>query len=242
MPGVAQELTVAAASDLQFALPELVKAYQEKTGKTVRLVFGSSGNFFAQIQNGAPFDLFFSADVDYPKRLEVAGLTKEGSLYVYATGAIVLWEPEDRIDIESLGIKALTNPRVKHIAIANPAHAPYGRAAKAALENAGIWEAVKDKIVMGENVTQAAQFVQTDNAQVGIIALSLALSPKMTGLRWTIPQSLYPRLEQACVILKSSRQSREAEEFVAFLKSDAGLNIMKRSGFTPPAASRKVKQ
>lgn len=238
MPAVAQELTIAAASDLQSALPEVVAAYEKQTGKKVRVVFGSSGNFFAQIQNGAPFDLFFSADVDYAKRLETAGLTQPGSLYIYALGSIVVWDAETPLDLERSGLQALKDPRVKHIAIANPAHAPYGRAAQTALVNAGIWEAVKDKIVMGENISQAVQFVQSGNAQVGIIAGSL-VSEKTKGSIWVVPPKLYPKLEQAVVILKSSKLSGDAEEFLAFMKSDATRQIMKRFGFVPPEPKPK---
>ena len=232
----AQELTIAAASDLQSALPEVIAVFEKETGKTVRVTFGSSGNFFAQIQNGAPFDLFFSADVNYPQRLEAAGLTKKDSLYVYATGKIVVWAPKDsKLDLERRGLDALRDPAVKRIAIANPAHGPYGRAARAALEKAGVWEAVKDKIVMGENISQAMQFVESGNAQIGIIALSLALSPRMApkGHYWVVPQELYPTLEQAAVVLKSAKSSAIAEDFLTYLKGSKGREIMKRFGFAP---------
>lgn len=233
----AQDLTIAAASDLQVALPEVVAAYEKKTGQKVRVSYGSSGNFFAQIQNGAPFDLFLSADVDYPRRLEAAGLVKQDSLYIYATGQIVVWTPHDsRLDLERLGLRALAVAEVKRIAIANPEHAPYGRAAKSALEKAGVWESVKDRIVMGENIAQAAQFAESGNAQAGIIALALARSPRLqaAGKYWVVPQALYPRLEQAAVVLSGAKQPRAAEEFLEFLKSPAGIEIMKRFGFVPP--------
>lgn len=236
----AQELTIAAAADLQAAFPELAAAYEKKTGRKVRVSFGSSGNFFAQIQNGAPFDLFFSADIDYPQRLETAGLSKPGSMYVYAIGKIVVWRPDTAgLNFESLGLEALKDPRIKHIAIANPAHAPYGRAAKAAMEKAGVWDVVKDKIVLGENVSQAAQFVETGNAQVGIIALALTRSSRWpVGKPWLIPQNLYPKLEQAAIVLRSSKNAAAAEEFLAVLRSEEGLAIMRRFGFEPPQAKR----
>ena len=231
-PCLGQELTVAAASDLQRALPELAAAFEKETGKKVRLVFGSSGNLYAQIQNGAPFDLFFSADVDYPQRLEAAGLAKKGSLYIYGIGELVVLDPFSRLDFGRLGLKALLDPRVKHIAIANPAHAPYGRAAKAALEKAGVWAAIKDKIVMGENVSQAAQFVQTGNAQVGLIAASLTHTPELAAQRfWVVPQGLYPRLDQGVVILTATKHGALAERFVAFLQSRTGRAVMERYGF-----------
>lgn len=235
----AQDLTIAAASDLQFVLPEIVSAFEKQAGKKVRVVYGSSGNFFAQIQNGAPFDLFFSADVDYPRRLEAAGLTRPGSLYLYATGKIVVWTPAgSALDLARLGLQALRPTEVKRIAIANPAHAPYGRAAKAALENSGVYAQVKDRLILGENISQAAQFVQTGNAQAGILALSLALSPRMrSGSYWVVPQDLYPPLEQAAVVVKATKNLSAAEKFMGFVKSDAGVGVLKRFGFVPPERS-----
>jgi molybdate transport system substrate-binding protein len=233
---MAQELTVAAASDLQAALPEVVTAFEKQSGKKVRVTFGSSGNFFAQIQNGAPFDVFLSADVDYPRRLVQAGLATESSLYRYAVGRIALWTPNDsKLDV-SQGLPILKEAAVKRIAIANPAHAPYGRAARAALKEAGLWNAVQGKLVLGENISQAAQFVQTGNAQVGIIALSLAVSPRMTvaGRYWIVPQELHLTLEQAAVVMKASRRVDQAQAFIDFLKSGAGLAIIERYGFTVP--------
>jgi molybdate transport system substrate-binding protein len=231
-PCLGQELTIAAASDLQRVLPELAGAFEKQTGEKVRLVFGSSGNLYAQIQNGAPFDIFFSADVDYPKRLEAASLAKKGSVYVYGTGELVVWDPSARLDFQRRGLKALLDPGIKHIAIANPAHAPYGRAAKAALEKAGVWETVKAKIVLGENVSQAAQFVQSGNAEVGIIAASLTHTPAFAMQRvWAVPQELYPRLEQGVVVLTATKHGGIAERFVAFLQSRAGRAVMERYGF-----------
>lgn len=233
----AQELTIAAASDLQTALPEVAAAYEAKSGKKVRITFGSSGNFFAQIQNGAPFDLFLSADLEYPRRLEEAGLAVAGSRYLYATGKIVLWVPKDSPLDPARGLALLQDARVKRIALANPAHAPYGRAARTALEKAGLWDSLQQKVVLGENISQAAQFVQTGNAQAGIIALALARSPRMAqGKYWVIPQELYPPLEQAVVILKRSPNADGAREFLTFLKSPAALEILQRYGFVPPAA------
>src|SRR6266545_5774510 len=146
----AGEVSIAAASDLNFAFKEMAADFEKKTGHTVKLSLGSSGNFYAQISNGAPFDVFFSADISYPKKLEAAGLTEPGTLYMYAVGRIVVWVPKDSpIDVASLGIKALQHPSVKKIAIANPKHAPYGRAAVVAMEHYKIHEAVKDKLVLG---------------------------------------------------------------------------------------------
>src|SRR5215813_5591421 len=148
----AQEITVAAAADLQFVMQKTTACFHKETGKTVKVINGSSGNFFQQIQNGGPFDMFFSANVDYPKKLEAAGLTEPGSLYQYATGKIVLWVLNDsKLDINS-GLKALLDPAVKKIAIANPQHAPYGQAAVAALRTENLYDKVSEKFILGENI------------------------------------------------------------------------------------------
>jgi molybdate transport system substrate-binding protein len=234
IPAQAGEVTIAAASDLSFALKEIVTGFEKKTGHTVKLSLGSSGNFFAQLANGAPFDLFFSADIAYPKKLEGAGLAEPGTLYTYAVGRIVLWAPKGSpIDVGSLGIKALQHPSVKKIAIANPRHAPYGRAAVATMEHFKVYDAVKDKLVLGENISQAAQFVQTGGADVGIIALSLAMAPAMkeTGRYWEVPLDAYPRLEQGAVILKAARDPKTARAFWDYAKGPEGAGVLTRYGF-----------
>jgi len=232
----AQEISVAAASDLSFAMPDLAAGFQKQTGIKVNATFGSSGNFFSQIQHGAPFDIFFSADVDYPRKLDAAGFCEPGTLYEYATGKIVVWAAKDSpLDIARLGWKALLDSRVQRIAIANPAHAPYGRAAVAALKSAGILAQVRSKLVYGENISQTAQFVQSGNAQIGILALSIALSPTMQqGRRWEIPDDSYPLLIQAAVVLKSSKAKNEAKKFLDFIKSAAGREILDKYGFRRP--------
>jgi molybdate transport system substrate-binding protein len=230
---VAQEITVAAAADLQFAMQEVASRFQKETGKTVKLIYGSSGNFFQQIQNGAPFDLFFSGNLDYPKKLEAAGLTVPASYYEYARGKIVVWVPkESRLDL-SLGMRALLDPSVKKIAVANPQHAPYGQAAVAAMEKEHVYEKVKDKFVLGENVSQTASFVLSGSADVGIVALSLALSPNMKdkGRYAEVPTGEYPAIEQACVILGSSENKETAREFLSFVKTAVVAEVLKRYGF-----------
>lgn len=233
----AGEITVAAASDLTFALEEISARFQKQTGNTVRLTFGSSGNFFAQIQNGAPFDLFFSADVEYPRRLEAAGLVQPGSLCVYAAGKIVLWAPPgSRLDVQRLRANALLDPSVRKIAIANPAHAPYGRAAVAAMQHFQLYDRVRRKLVLGENISQAAQFVESGSADLGILALSLALAPtlKGKGSYWEIPADAYPRIDQAGVILQASRNKATAEAFLAYLKTVEAQAVLRNYGFLPP--------
>ncbi len=204
----AQDLTVAAASDLQSVFTTVADRFERETGHPVKLTFGSSGNFFTQIQNGAPFDLFFSADIDYPRQLEAAHLTEPGSLYEYAQGQIVLWTRTNTgLDL-SRGLPVLNDARVKHIAIANPEHAPYGRAAVAALQHEKLYDTVRGKLVLGENISQAAQFAQSGNAEVGIVALSLALAPAMreSGVYVAIPPAFYPPIEQAAIVVEHLAQ------------------------------------
>ena len=234
---LAGEITVAAASDLNFVFKEIVAEFEKKTGNTVRLSLGSSGNFFAQLSNGAPFDLFFSADIGYPKKLEEAGLAEPGTLYMYAVGRIVVWVPKGSpIDVGALGMKALQHPSVKKIAIANPKHAPYGRAAVAAMEHFKVYEAVKDKLVLGENISQTAQFVQTGGADIGIIALSLAVAPavKETGLFWEVPPEAYPRLEQGAVIMRTAKDPKTARAFLDYVRGPEGRGVFARYGFLIP--------
>jgi molybdate transport system substrate-binding protein len=234
---VAQEITVAAAADLQFAMQDIAARFQKETGKTVKVIYGSSGNFFQQIQNGAPFDVFFSANLDYTKKLEAAGLTEAGSYYQYAKGKIVIWVLNDsKLDLSS-SLKALLDPSIKKIAIANPEHAPYGQAAVAAMKNENIYEKVKDKFVLGENISQTASFVVSGSADVGIVALSLALSPNMKdkGRYAEVPAGEYPPIEQACVILSSSKNKETARQFLSFFKATAIGELLKDYGFDVPS-------
>lgn len=233
----AQTVRVAAASDLQFAMPELAARYEKESGAKVETSFGSSGNFFAQIQNGAPFALFFSADRSYAEKLIAAGQADPQSLSVYALGRLVLWAPSDaKLKLAERGFSALIDPSVQRIAIANPEHAPYGRAAVAALQNAGRYEQLKLKLVFGENISQAAQFAQSGNAQIGMIALSLALSESMkNGERWLVPADLHPPLEQVAVLINAGANKAPAARFLEFVKSEAGRAILVRYGFTVPA-------
>jgi molybdate transport system substrate-binding protein len=237
----ADEVTVAAAADLNFAFKEIAAGFEKQTGHKLRVSFGSSGNFFAQIRSGAPFDVFFSADAEYPRKLEAEGLAQPGSLYVYAIGRIVIWAPRGspdlrKEDLSKQGMRALLNPAVRKIAIANPKHAPYGRAAVAALKHFGIYEQVESRLVYGENVAQAAQFVESGSAQAGIIALSLASAPQMKerGDTWLIPEDAHPRLEQAAVILRAARSPQAARTLLDYLRGPDGQAILKRYGFQLP--------
>jgi molybdate transport system substrate-binding protein len=239
--GVGQEITVAAAADLQYAMQDVAARFQKETGKTVKLIYGSSGNFFQQIQNGAPFDMFFSANLDYPKKLEAAGLTEPGTYYQYAKGKIVIWVPNDsKLDLSS-GLQTLLAPSTKKIAIANPQHAPYGQAAVAAMQKENVYEKVKDKFVLGENISQTASFVVSGSADVGIVALSLALSPNMKdrGRYAEVPAGDYPPIEQACAILSSSKNKESARQFLSFFKAPAIADLLRRYGFEVQVGSAK---
>ncbi len=232
----AAEVTIAAASDLSFAFKEIVSEFEQTTGNHVKLTLGSSGNFYAQIQNGAPFDLYFSADIGYPKKLEEAGLVVPGSLYPYAVGRIVLWTGKgSHLDL-SKGLEVLRDPTIRKLAIANPKHAPYGRAAVAAMEHFKVYDQIKDRLILGENISQAAQFIESGACDAGIIALSLALAPvmKAAGQYWEIPAAAHAPLEQGAVILKQSKNPDAAKQFLDYIKGPQGQGIMKRYGFTLP--------
>jgi len=239
--GAAQEITVAAASDLQFVFQDVAGRFQKETGHLVRLTFGSSGNFFAQIQNGAPFDLYFSADIEYPKKLEAAGFAEPGTLYEYATGKIVIWVLGDsKLDL-TRGLQVLLDPSISKIAVANPEHAPYGRAAVAAMKQEGIYDKVLNKLVLGENISQTTSLVVSGGADVGIIALSLALAPglRAKGRYFEVPADEYPAIQQAAVIVKSSRNKPLARQFIDYLKRPEIQSLMRDYGFAMPASGAR---
>jgi molybdate transport system substrate-binding protein len=233
-----KEVRVAAAADLRYALDDMVAAFQRKHPDVdVKVTYGASGNFYAQLSNRAPFDLFLSADVEYPRKLIEQNLADRDTEFLYAVGHLVLWVPKaSALDVGNVGAKALLDPSVQKIAMANPKHAPYGRAAEAALKSLRIYEQVKDKLVLGENVAQAAQFVQSGSADIGIIALSLAVAPALRdqGRYWELPLDTYPRLEQGGVILSWAQDRPAAEKFRSFLLSDEGKAVLKRYGFFLP--------
>ncbi|MBM3771611.1 MAG: molybdate ABC transporter substrate-binding protein [Acidimicrobiia bacterium] len=235
-PARGASLGIAAASDLQHVLPELVKAFEAESGHTVRITFGSSGTFHAQIMNGAPFDLFLSADVGYPQRLVHDGKADAGSLRTYAAGQLVLWSRSDSgVDLQR-GLVVLADATVARVAIANPAHAPYGRAAITALEAMGLSAAVRPKLVLGENATQTAQFVQSGNAQAGLLPLALAVAPAMmrSGRYVAVPAHLHPPILQAAVIVSASRNKAAAEEFLRFLTRESTTTRLVAAGFLRP--------
>ena len=240
--GASPELVVAATADLSAALKEIGDRYEKKTGVKVKLSFGASGALTQQIQNGAPFDLFFSADMDYPHQLVAAGDAEGASLYQYAVGKLVLWVPADStLYLQRLGMNAVLDPSVKKIAVANPQHAPYGRAAVAALKHAGMYDRVADRLVLGENVAQAAQFVESGNVQAGFVALAHALAPGMSGKGkyWEVPAEFYPPLAQGVVVLSHSQHKKEAAQFLEYVKTKEAAELLRKYGFTLPQSEEK---
>lgn len=228
------KITVAAAADLKFAMDEIVKVFDTAhPGDQVDVVYGSSGNFCTQIQQGAPFDLFFSADIDFARKLKAAGLASS-EVTPYAVGRIVLWSAT--MDASKMTLESLTDPKIAHIAIANPEHAPYGKRAEESLRASGLWDKVQPKLVIGENIAQTAQYVQTGNAQVGIIALSLALSPELAakGGYFLIPTTLHKPLEQGYVITKKGEGNALAKQFSDYINSKPARMILDKYGFTLP--------
>ena len=234
-----RSVRVAAASDLQYALPVLVAAFRDRhPGIDVQAAYGSSGTFVAQLINGAPFDLFMSADIDYPRQVQARGLAAPDSEFVYATGHLVVWVPADSpIDVGAPGMDVLADSRIARIAIANPEHAPYGRAAAEALRRSGLYERVKEKLVLGDTVSQAMQFVQSGAAQAGIVGLSLAVAPAIekTGRYWIVPEALYTPLAQGGIIMRAAADLAAAQAFRAFVLGADGRGVLARFGFSPPA-------
>jgi molybdate transport system substrate-binding protein len=241
LPALAAPLLVAAASDLSYCIDDIASAFRKEAPEAeIKISTGASGNFFAQIRNGAPFDVFLSADVDYPAQLARLGAADGKTLTRYAIGRLVLWSPDPTVDLGQ-GLALLRDPRIARIAIANPATAPYGRAAKAALERDGLWEALQAKLVIGENIAQAAQFVQTGNAQAGLISLASLRSPRLAGAgRYVLVSDtgLAP-IEQAAIVTKQGAGNPLAARFVRFLESPAARAIFERNGFAMPAQSAK---
>ncbi|THC43712.1 molybdate ABC transporter substrate-binding protein [Massilia sp. Mn16-1_5] len=240
MPALARPLLVAAASDLGYCIDELVSAYRKTAPEAEPTVsLGASGNFFAQIRNGAPFEVFLSADMDYPRQLAKLGAADGNTLVPYAIGRIALWSLDPQLD-PNRGLAALVgDERVKRFAIANPVTAPYGRAAKAALVRDGLWDKVQNKLVIGENIAQTAQFVQTGNAQAGIISFATLHSTKLKGVgRYAlVPTKDLAPIEQGAIVTKAGAANPHAVGFIRFLGSPEARAILSRNGFSLPAGA-----
>jgi molybdate transport system substrate-binding protein len=228
-PAEPRTLTVAAAADLSFAMEEISAAFSRAhPGVRIQATFGSSGAFYAQIRNGAPFDVYLSADMNYPRKLAADRIGVPASLFPYGVGRIVVWVPAaSRLDPAT----ALRDSSVQRLAIANPEHAPYGDAAVAAMRSLGVYDALAKKLVMGENISQTFGFVESGAADAGIVALSLALAPsaKGKGRYWEIPADAYPPIEQGGILLKDTPDARDFREFLTGI---AGRAILKRFGFS----------
>lgn len=233
-----REVRVAAASDLKFALDDVIQAYEKvHPGTRISATYGSSGNFFAQLSNKAPFDVFLSADVDYPRKLIEAGHGVKETEFTYAVGRIVVWvRNESPLDLEKEGIEALKDESVKKVSIANPKHAPYGRAAEASLKTLGVYDTVEPRLVFGENISQTAQFIESGAADAGIIAMSLAVAPAMRqkGRFWEVPLDAYPKMLQGGVVLPWAQDDKAAKELCEFITGEEGKTILKGYGFWMP--------
>jgi molybdate transport system substrate-binding protein len=236
-PAPAQEqdkILIAAAADLKFALDSILVSFKNISKGKVNVTYGSSGKLFEQISGGAPFEIFFSADINYPRLLEEKGMTIS-PIYTYGIGRIVIWSK--KINPQREGMNVLLSPSIKKIAIANPAHAPYGKRAQESLQYYKLWDKIKDKLVYGENISQAAQFVTTGAADIGIIALSLALSPNMkkeSGSYYIIPANSHQPLEQGVVLTKKAKEKSLAKTFMEYIQSANANAIFKHFGFTKP--------
>ncbi len=234
VPAHAAKITIAAAADLKFAMEEIAAAFkQEHPGAEIDVVYGSSGKFQTQIQQGAPYDLYFSADIAFPRELAKKGFAAS-EVKPYAFGRIVLWSTS--MDAATMTLASLTDPKISRIAIANPKHAPYGKRAEEALRASGLWEKIEPKLVYGDNIAHTAQFVQTGNAQAGIIALSLAVNPELAkrGGYWLIPDTLHEPLEQGYIITSRAAGNLLAKSFTAYMNSKPARTVMTKYGFVLP--------
>lgn len=230
----AEKITVASAADLKFAMDEISASFKKNSpGNELEIIYGSSGKFHTQIQQGAPYDLFFSADIAFPRELVKKGMAAS-EVKPYAVGRVVLWS--NSMDASKMTLASLTDPKISRIAIANPKHAPYGKRAEEALKASGLWDRLQPKFVYGENIAHTAQFVQTGNAQVGIIALSLALSPELSkkGGYYLIPDKLHNPLEQGYVITKRGAGKPLAQKFADYMNAKSSRAIMTKYGFVLP--------
>jgi molybdate transport system substrate-binding protein len=225
---MADEIRVAVASNFADTIRTIAHHFEAESGHKVKLIFGSTGKHYAQIKHGAPFDVFFAADVRRPELLEKEGLILPGSRFTYAVGKIILWSPKaDYVDAEA---KVLEHGKFRHLAIANPKLAPYGKAAKQVLQARGVWDALRGSTVRGENIGQTFQFVKSGNAELGFIALSQVERPghPIEGSFWKVPQSIYAPIEQQAVLLKDSEAGRA---FLSFVQNDMTREIIQGYGY-----------
>jgi molybdate transport system substrate-binding protein len=234
----AEKVSVAAAANLVYALEAITIEFRSAAPDVaVTMTTGASGSLFAQIKNGAPFDVFLSADIDYPRQIAAAGLGDPATLRTFATGRLVLWTTRASLVVSDIAA-VLRNADVRKVAIAQPKTAPYGRAAQATLAQLGVWSEAQGKIVIGENISQTAQFVETGNADAGFVALSLVLSPQLrnTGRWLEVPPALYARvpLDHAALLTTRGAANPAARRFLDFLGSEAARKILRQFGYAVP--------
>jgi molybdate transport system substrate-binding protein len=228
-------LKVAAAADLQPVLPALIEEYEQQSHQKVEASYASSATLATQILNGGPFNLFLSADLSFPQKIVAAGLADSAEPVPYARGTLVLWARNDS-PVQPLSIDSLRSPALRTIAVANAEHAPYGRAAKAAIQKLGLADALKDKLVVAENIAQTAQYADSGNADAGLISLTSALTPRLTadGKYVAMPEDSYPPLLQGAVVIKQGSGVEEAHQFLAFLLSPAIRKQLAERGLKAP--------
>jgi len=226
----AGEVRVAVAANFRATLDEIVTRFEQDTGHTAVVSSGSSGKLYAQIRNGAPFDVFFSADATRPGLLEKEGLAVQGSRFTYAVGRLTLWGAGPAV-FEGSGKSMLLSDDVEHVAIANPKTAPYGAAAKEVLQALGLWERIRERLVRGENIGQTFHFVFSKNAQLGFVALSQVLAVNGAGSRWDVPAHLHAPLRQQTVLLRHGQRNEAARAFLDYVKGATSRNIIERFGY-----------
>lgn len=234
----AEAVSVAAAANFVYALDALNAEFQQAAPAVkVTTATAASGSLVAQIRNGAPFDVFLSADLDYPRALIKAGQADASSLTIFATGRLVLWTTRPGLSPDNLAA-TVRNPAVKKLALANPATAPYGRAARQALEKLGLWVDLQPKLVFGESVSQTAQFVDTGNADAGFVALSLLFAPNLRDKgRWlAVPAALHEPLAHGAILTTRGATNPAARRYLNFLGSPAARTILARFGYDVPAS------
>jgi len=224
----AQEALVAVAANFTGPAQQIAKLFEQKTGHDVALTFGATGNFYNQIAQGAPFDVFLAADTGRPQKAIDEGYALAGTHFTYAIGSLVLWSP---VPGRVTGLETLQNSDIEHIAYCHPKAAPYGQAALETLQNSGLYEILKPKLVEGQNISQAFQFVKTGNAQIGFVALSQVIH-EQTGSRWDVPQHYYNPIRQDAVLLKKGENNQAARAFLAFLQSAEARQIITHYGYS----------
>lgn len=229
-PALAEQVLVAVAANFVPPFREVAMEFEKATGHTIQVASGSSGNFYAQIKNGAPFDVFFSADAERPKLLEDEGLGVKGSRFTYAIGRLVLWSPDPNL---VKGENTFRSERFKHLAIANPKTAPYGVAAMQAMQKLGVWETVQPRLVLGESLGQTIGFIESGNAELGFLALSQVMDPKIKGKggRWEVPSNLHEPIQQDVVLLAKGKENPAAKALMEFMAGPQATAIIERYGY-----------